>query len=99
MERVRQEGIITNIDDRHLDPAAQQIIDDLLFKLKQMNDKKQRLTMKVYDLLKQQRTRKHEDEDGDREIRPLKRRESRTLTTTTSPASTPSSVGLAIDFD
>ena len=99
VERVRRAGIITDIDDRHLTPAAQQIIDDLLFKLKQTNDEKQRLTMKVYDLYKQQKTRKHEDDDDEREARPPKRRESRNVTATTSPTSTPSSVGLALDFD
>lgn len=44
-ERVRRAGIITDVDDRHLTAAAQQIIDDLLFKLKQANDDKQWLTM------------------------------------------------------
>jgi len=69
---VRRAGVITDVNDRHLTPAAQQIIDDLLFKLKQTNDEKQRLTTKVYDLYKQQKTRKHEDDDDERETRPPK---------------------------
>jgi hypothetical protein len=59
MERVRRTGIITDAEDRHILTEAQQIIDNLLFKLKQAEDEKGRLTNKVYDLMKRQNLKTH----------------------------------------
>ena len=73
MDRVRNVGIITNMDDRELTTETKQVIDDLLFKLRQSEDEKQRLTTKVYNLLKSQKARKYEEDDlRDREYRPTK---------------------------
>ena len=102
MERVRRAGILTDVEDRQLPPVAQQIIDDLLFKLGQSVDEKQRLTTKVHDLLKKPRARKFEDdspEDG--ESRLTKRRDphafSQAPSSSQSAASSP--VGLSYDFE
>jgi hypothetical protein len=99
MERVRRVGIITDADDRHLSTSAQQVIDDLLFKLKQSDDEKHRLTTKVYDLLKRQKTHRREDDPmDDEDSRPAKRRDPHVFPPPSqSPSS--SSLGLSSDFD
>jgi hypothetical protein len=66
MDRVRKAGIITDLEERHVAKSALQVIDDLLFKLKQTEDEKERLSTKVYDLYKQQRVHaREEDPHGD----------------------------------
>ena len=99
MERVRRAGVISDVTDRQLPPLAQQIIDDLLFRLGQTEDEKHRLTTKVYDLLKKQRTHQRDDDRVDEEdTRLTKRRDPLVFSTPPSQSPSSSSMGLSHDF-
>jgi hypothetical protein len=98
MERVRRTGIITDAEDRHMTSEAQSIIDDLLFKLEQVENEKHRLSNKVHDLMKRQRTHYREDDEAEGS-RPAKRRDPYSTSYPPSRTSTPSSTGLSLDFD
>ena len=80
MDRVRRVGVITDAEDDQVSNVAKQIIDDLLFKLKQTEEEKDRLTSRAYDVISnksQKRDRRRmEDESSDNgESRLPKRRD------------------------
>jgi hypothetical protein len=97
-ERVRRAGVITNAEDRHIPQDAYQIINDLLFKLKQTEDDRNRLTTKVHDLMKKRNIRQRDENDVEEGSRLTKRRDPNNFSATPSQMSTPSSTGLSIDF-
>jgi hypothetical protein len=98
-DRLQKAGVFTDAEDKQLGEAGRQIIDDLLFLLEQSNERNQRLTNQVSNVLKKKRTRQPEDDEDEDDARLAKRRDPNTFTNTPSQTSTPSSVGLAIEFD
>jgi hypothetical protein len=100
IDRVRKAGVITDADDKQIGESSRQIIDDLLFMLDQSDNRNQRLANQVKTALKKKRIRDPEDNHHDNEdSRLTKRRDPNTFANTPSQTSTPSSVGLALEFD
>jgi len=94
---IRKAGVITDADDRQLGETCQQIIDDLLFMLEQSKSHNHRLTNQVHNALKK-RNRQPDDDNDDEDSRLTKRREANIFAKTPSQVSTPSSVGLSLEF-
>ena len=102
MERVRHIGVITDAEDHQVPQVAKQIIDDLLFKIKYMEEENRRLTERVYSVIAQHnkgdRQRMEEDSLNTEESRPPKRT-NRYLYASPLRQSPASSTSLSLDFD